>query len=190
TGQLVGPVIATVVLATGGYAWAFAINAATFLAPIAAMAFLYRRHLAGAVGGDAASAAQRHQSLTAYVRSQPWIAFILLAVVMTSAVTEVIRTTAPVLVTQRLGAPSRGAGPRPRPAHVLPSDRAPRQSPVHGTRRRRARGDVRRAGRVHRRDGRRAHRPARRARRVAQPRCRIGSCERRAGAVNGARVTV
>ena len=110
TGQLVGPVIATVVLATGGYAWAFAINAATFLAPIAAMAFLYRRHLAGAVERDGAGAAHQRQSLTAYVRSQPWIAFILLAVVMTSAVTEVIRTTAPVLVTQRLGAPSSDAG--------------------------------------------------------------------------------
>src|SRR5438309_665705 len=109
-GQLVGPVIATVVLATGGYAWAFAINAATFLAPIAAMAFLYRRHLAGAVERDGAGAARQRQSLTAYVRSQPWIAFILLAVVMTSAVTEVIRTTAPVLVTQRLGAPSSDAG--------------------------------------------------------------------------------
>jgi predicted MFS family arabinose efflux permease len=44
------------------------------------------------------------------VRSQPWIAFVLLAVVMTSAISEVIRTTAPVLVTERLGAPSSEAG--------------------------------------------------------------------------------
>jgi sugar phosphate permease len=44
------------------------------------------------------------------VRSQPWIAFALLAIVMTSAVTEVIRTTAPVIVTERLGRPSSDAG--------------------------------------------------------------------------------
>jgi len=111
TGQLAGPVLATLVLATGGYAWAFAINAGTFLAPIAAMAYLYRRGLGGSLAAGAAGAARRSgQSITAYVRSQPWIAFVLIAVVMTSAVTEVIRTTAPVLVTQRLGQPSSDAG--------------------------------------------------------------------------------
>jgi len=109
TGQLVGPVLATVVLTTGGYAWAFAINAGTFVAPIVAMAYLYRRGLGGSVQ-QAAGASRRRQSITAYVRSQPWIAFVLLAVVMTSAVSEVIRTTAPVLVTERLGAPSSDAG--------------------------------------------------------------------------------
>jgi MFS family permease len=111
TGQLAGPVLATVVLATAGYAWAFAINAATFLAPIAAMVYLYRRGLGASVdrGAMGASGAPR-QSITAYVRSQPWIALVLIAVVMTSAVTEVIRTTAPVLVTERLRAPSSDAG--------------------------------------------------------------------------------
>lgn len=110
TGQLVGPVLAALVLATGGYAWAFAINAATFVAPIAAMAYLHRRGLGGSVEADAAGATRRRQSITAYVRSQPWIAFVLIAVVMTSAISEVIRTTAPVLVTERLGAPSSDAG--------------------------------------------------------------------------------
>jgi MFS family permease len=111
TGQLVGPLIATLVLATGGYAWAFGINAATFIAPIVAMAYLYRRGLAGSVDPGAAGASpQRRQSITSYIRSQPWIAFVLIAVVTTSAVTEVIRTTAPVLVTERLRAPSSDAG--------------------------------------------------------------------------------
>jgi MFS family permease len=110
TGQLVGPVLATVVLATGGYAWAFAINAATFVAPIVAMVYLYRRRLGGSVETAASRASGQRQSITAYVRSQPWIAFVLLAVVMTSAISEVIRTTAPVLVTERLGAPSSEAG--------------------------------------------------------------------------------
>lgn len=111
TGQLVGPVLATVVLATAGYAWAFLINAATFLAPILAMIYLYRRGLAGSSERGVIDASlTRRQGITSYVRSQPWIAFALLAVVMTSAVTEVIRTTAPVLVTERLGAPSSDAG--------------------------------------------------------------------------------
>jgi MFS family permease len=109
TGQLVGPVLATLVLATAGYAWAFAINAGTFLAPILAMAYLYRRGLAGSLERVGAFP-QGRQSITSYVRSQPWIAFVLIAVVMTSAVTEVIRTTAPVLVTERLRAPSSEAG--------------------------------------------------------------------------------
>jgi MFS family permease len=110
TGQLVGPVLATVVLATAGYAWAFAINAATFLAPILAMVYLYRRGLAGSLERAAGALLLGRQSITSYVRSQPWIAFVLLAVVMTSAMTEVIRTTAPVLVTERLHAPSSEAG--------------------------------------------------------------------------------
>ena len=109
-GQLVGPVLATLVLATGGYAWAFAINAATFIAPIVAMVYLYRRRLGGSIEQGLAGASRRSQSITAYVRSQPWIAFVLIAVVMTSSISEVIRTTAPVLVTERLGAPSSDAG--------------------------------------------------------------------------------
>ncbi len=108
TGQLVGPVLATVVLSTAGYAWAFAINAATYLAPIAAMLYLYRHELGASA--QSADIASRGQSIPGYVRSQPWIAFALLAVVMTSAVTEVIRTTAPVLVTERLHGPSSDAG--------------------------------------------------------------------------------
>lgn len=110
TAQLVGPVLATLVLATGGYAWAFTINAATFLAPILAMLYMYRRRLGGSVPSGAPGAPRPTQSIAAYIRSQPWIAFVLLAVVMTSAVGEVIRTTAPVLVTERLGGRSSEAG--------------------------------------------------------------------------------
>ena len=110
TGQLVGPVLATLVLATAGYAWAFAINAATFLAPVVAMIYLYRCGLAGSIERAAGALREGRQSIAAYIRSQPWIVFVLLAVVMTSAMTEVIRTTAPVLVTERLRAPSSEAG--------------------------------------------------------------------------------
>ena len=107
-GQIAGPILATVILATGGYAWAFGINAATFLGPILAMAYLYRRALGRGVARARSVAAG--VGLVAYVRGQPWVGSALLAVVSTSAILEVVRTTAPVLVSQRLGAPTTDAG--------------------------------------------------------------------------------
>ncbi len=111
-GQIAGPIITTVVLTTGGYAWAFAINSATFVGPIVAMAYLYRRGLGRGVTRELARAgsAIAALSLGAYVRSQPWVVSALLAVVSTSAMLEVIRTTAPMLVAQRLGLPSTDTG--------------------------------------------------------------------------------
>lgn len=110
-GQIGGPVLATLILATGGYAWAFGINAATFAGPILAMAYLYRRGLGRGVSRAArAGAAAAQQGVTTYVRAQPWVASALLAVVSTSAILEVVRTTAPVLAASRLGAPSTDAG--------------------------------------------------------------------------------
>ncbi|HEX9494870.1 MAG TPA: MFS transporter [Candidatus Limnocylindria bacterium] len=110
-GQIGGPVLATAILASGGYAWAFGINAATFVGPILAMAYLYRRDLGRGVSREMqrASAAVR-SGIGAYVRAQPWVVSALLAVISTSAILEVVRTTAPVLVAQRLGAPSTEAG--------------------------------------------------------------------------------
>ena len=111
TGQIAGPILATVVLATGGYAWAFAINAATFAGPVLAMLYLYRRGLgrgAARLAGRASAAAAA--GIGAYVRAQPWVVWALLAVVSTSAMLEVVRTTAPVLVSQRLGLPSTDTG--------------------------------------------------------------------------------
>ena len=108
--QLGGPVIATVLLATGGFAWAFSINAATYVAPIAAILFLYARGVAGIAARPAGAARAASASAVAYVRSEPWILWVLLATVSTSAVIEVIRTTAPVLVSTRLGHPATDAG--------------------------------------------------------------------------------
>jgi len=111
TGQIAGPILATVILASGGYAWAFGINAATFVGPILAMAYLYRRGLgAGASRALRGAAGAAREGLGAYVRAQPWVMSALLAVASTSAILEVVRTTAPVLVAQRLGAPSTEAG--------------------------------------------------------------------------------
>src|SRR6185503_3639162 len=96
--QLVGPVLATVLLGTAGYTLAFSINAATFLGPILSMVYLYWRGLGGRMqqrsrtaGSDAAL------GLVAYVRSQPSIVSVLLGVVATASVIEVIRKMAPVL---------------------------------------------------------------------------------------------
>ncbi len=109
--QLVGPVLATVLLGTAGYALAFSINAATFLGPILSMAYLYSRGLGGRAQRTAhAAATEAPLGIVAYVRSQPWIASVLLGVVSTSAVIEVIRTTSPVLVSTRLGLPSSDTG--------------------------------------------------------------------------------
>lgn len=110
TGQIGGPILTTIVLATGGYSWAFGINAATFIGPILAMAYLYRRRLGGRVSREAQRAGAAAARIGTYVRAQPWVVSALLAVVSTSAILELIRTTAPVLVTQRLGLPSTDTG--------------------------------------------------------------------------------
>lgn len=108
--QLAGPVLATVMLATTGYAWAFAINAVSFVAPVASMVYLYARGI-GATG----SAETRRRAraggtpIVAYIRSQPWIAWLLIGVIPTSAAAEVVRTLSPIVVTQ-LGAPSSDTG--------------------------------------------------------------------------------
>jgi MFS family permease len=107
--QLVGPVLATILLTTSGFGWAFSINALTFVGPIIAMAYLWSRGIGGRAPRER-SEAKETRSVVAYVRSQPWIASVLIGVISTSAVLEMIRTIAPALVTTRLGAPSSEAG--------------------------------------------------------------------------------
>lgn len=109
--QLIGPLLATVLLGTAGYTLAFSINAATFLGPILSMIYMYWRGLGGRAQRPVRTAASETPlGIVAYVRSQPWIVSVLLGVVATSAVIEVIRTTAPVLVSTRLGLPSSDTG--------------------------------------------------------------------------------
>ena len=112
-GQIAGPLIAALVLATSGPAWAFALNALTYLGPVVAMAYLARLGLGGpsaAAQGPDATGVPPSTGLVLYVRSQPWIVWALAAVICTSAILEIVRTTAPVLVTERLGAPSSDTG--------------------------------------------------------------------------------
>lgn len=108
--QLIGPLLATVLLGTAGYTLAFSINAATFLGPILSMIYMYWRGLSGRAQRPARSASDAPLGLVAYMRSQPWIVSTLLGVVATASVVEVIRTTAPVLVSTRLGLPSSDTG--------------------------------------------------------------------------------
>ncbi len=112
SGQLAGPLTATLILATLGPAWAFGINAVTFFAPIASMAYLARKGLGGGehARADRKAGVGPQGGIVGYVREQRWVAFALLVVVCTSAIFEVIRTTAPVLVAERLGAPTSAAG--------------------------------------------------------------------------------
>lgn len=112
TGTLVGPLLATLILFTLGPAWAFGVNALTYLAPLASMGYLTRLGI-GAGEHTRTPRADRPPpgpGIIRYVRQTPWVAFALLVVVCTSAVFEVMRTTAPVLVAERLGAPTETAG--------------------------------------------------------------------------------
>jgi MFS family permease len=108
--QLAGPVLATILLTTSGYGWAFSINAFTFVAPIVAMVYLWSRGIGGQPARIPERVATETRSAVAYLRSQPWITAVLVGVVATSAVLEVIRTLSPALVTMRLGAASSEAG--------------------------------------------------------------------------------
>ena len=109
--QLVGPVLATVLLGASGFALAFSINAVTFLGPILAMAYLWGRGIGGrAPRVPRTAGAGQPLGILSYVRSQPWIASVLLGVIATSAILEIIRTTSPVLVSTHLGRPTSDTG--------------------------------------------------------------------------------
>ncbi len=107
--QLGGPLLATVLLATSGYAWAFAINAVSFVGPMLSMVYLYVR----GIGGPGTVGSRRHAAIdlgiVSYIRSQPWIAWVMVGVISTSAVAEMIRTLSPIIVA-RLGVASSETG--------------------------------------------------------------------------------
>ena len=109
--QIGGPLIAAAVMATAGAAWAFSVNAVTYVAPIAAMLYLLRRGL-GARAVETAGRAGRAAAANAtdFVREQRWVLALLMGVVATSAPLEVIRTLSPALVVEGLGEPGSAAG--------------------------------------------------------------------------------
>ena len=111
-GQITGPVLAAIVLATAGAGWAFTINALTFLGPIVSMLYLQRR----GVGAQAARTVDRDGRTTptvsagTFVRSQPWVIAMLVGIVSVSAPLEIIRTLSPAIVVEGLGEPESAAG--------------------------------------------------------------------------------
>ena len=111
-GQISGPIIAAILMATAGAGWAFTVNALTYLAPIASMVYL-QRHGLGAredeplrKDGHPATA----MSAGAFMREQPWVIALLAGIVAVSAPLEVIRTLSPAIVVEGLGQPESTAG--------------------------------------------------------------------------------
>lgn len=109
-GQVIGPLLAAAVMATAGAPWAFALNALTFLGPIASMLYLERRGLGTGPEARTVGRAASDVSASAYVRSQPWVLILLLGVVTVSAPLEIIRTLSPAIVVEGLGQPESAAG--------------------------------------------------------------------------------
>lgn len=111
-GQVSGPLIAALVMATAGAAWAFAINALTYVGPILSMLYLQRHGLGVREVGAAVHAEGRRISASggSYVREHPWVIAMLVGVVAVSAPLEVIRTLSPAIVVEGLGQPVSAAG--------------------------------------------------------------------------------
>jgi MFS family permease len=112
-GQIAGPTLAALVMATAGAGWAFTINALTFLGPILSMVYLQRRGLgrrtveaATATGTGRAPAAEGF----GYIRRHGWVLALLTGIVAVSAPLEVIRTLSPALAVEGLGEPESAAG--------------------------------------------------------------------------------
>lgn len=112
-GQIIGPILATLILATAGAAWAFGINGISFVGPILAMGFLYRAGIGGGVEGSRSAAGPEPRPVSsgvAFVRGHPWVLALLVGVVATAVPLEFLRTLSPALVSEALGEPERSAG--------------------------------------------------------------------------------
>ncbi len=111
-GQISGPLIAALVMATAGAGWAFTINALTYLGPIVSMVYLQRRGLGARA--DARPTKPGAPVISAsggsYVREHSWVIALLLGVVSVSAPLEFIRTLSPAIAVEALGQPDSAAG--------------------------------------------------------------------------------
>jgi hypothetical protein len=115
--QMAGPVLAALVIAGAGVAWAFALNAVSYLGPIIAM--LYLRGIARGAGPAGAAGTRRAMSTAgtaaapvsalAYIRQNPWVVALLVGVIATSAQLEFVRTLSPAIA-EGLGQPESAAG--------------------------------------------------------------------------------
>lgn len=112
TGQIAGPLVAAVALAVSGAGLAFAINAATYVAPVAALIVLVRMGLGAPDGARAGRAADASGGAPAgsYLRRNNWVVALLAGVVVTSTAMEIQRTLSPALASERLGIAESNAG--------------------------------------------------------------------------------
>lgn len=108
-GQVGGSVLAAVVLGVAGPAWAFLLNAFTYLGPAVA-AVLIRTIPKPDPAARKGSGVAAVRAGFAYVRGNPILLPCLLGVAVTSAIAEVTRTLSPVLATEAFGQPGGSAG--------------------------------------------------------------------------------
>jgi MFS family permease len=97
TGQMVGPVLSAVVIATAGVPWAFAINALSYLAPVLSMVYLARHGLGAGTTAGRRLASDAKVSAVTYVSEHRWVLALLLGIIATSAPLEVLRTLSPAI---------------------------------------------------------------------------------------------
>ena len=97
TGQMIGPVLSAVVIATAGVPWAFAINALSYLAPVLSMVYLARHGLGAGTTASRRLATDAKVSAVVYVSEHRWVLALLLGIIATSAPLEVLRTLSPAI---------------------------------------------------------------------------------------------
>lgn len=111
-GQISGPLIAALVMATAGAGWAFAVNAFTYLGPVVSMVYLRRRGMGARYEEPVGEDGHAPPGLSAgtFVRQQRWVLALLAGIVAVSAPLEFIRTLSPAIVVEGLHQPESTAG--------------------------------------------------------------------------------
>lgn len=112
-GQIAGPLVAAIALAVSGAGLAFAINAATYVAPVVALIVVMRMGLGApdaARAGRSAAGSAAVVPAGLYLRRNGWVVALLVGVVVTSTAMEIQRTLSPGLASERLGIAESNAG--------------------------------------------------------------------------------
>lgn len=99
-GQILGPALASLLLVVASPTWAFGVNALTFLGPIVAMQLIRLGEAAGAARDKPTRRGSVAEGLR-FIRHSAAMPAILVAVVLSNAAVEALRTLAPTLADQR-----------------------------------------------------------------------------------------
>lgn len=108
--QFVGPLLSAAILAVGSPSVAYGLNTLTFLGPILAMLLIRTLHAATPPEPDATKPWTALLAGLRYVRHQPVVGGMLLAVASASALPEVVRTMSPVYAVDVLVSTEAAAG--------------------------------------------------------------------------------